>query len=180
MYYSLVYLPDMEGKINHFRKKYDPYHKIIDAHLTIIFPVPDSINKKKLTAHIATVLKKWKPFNIRLMGFEKAWDQWLFLVLKEGKQEVINLHDQLYKGILAEYLRSDIKFVPHIALGLFAKGPYNIRDPNTMPLDKLKYMKALAEAQKLHIDDTCTVKKFTLIQLDNKFTRSKKIREFYL
>ncbi len=182
MYYSLVLFPEIDlKKINVLRKKYDPYSKLIDAHITIIFPVPDSVGEKKLIAHIGKILKAWKPFDIRLTGLEMAWDQWLFLVLEEGNGKVIKLHDQLYRGILASHLRKDIEFIPHIALGLFAdEKKYDLRNPKKVPRDRAKYTKGVAEAKKMNFDYDCKVKTLTLVKVDDTFTKSQKIKEFRL
>jgi 2'-5' RNA ligase len=48
-------------------------------------------------------------------------DNSLFLLVQEGNSEIIRLHDELYTGVLAEFHRDDLPFVPHITLGSFGE-----------------------------------------------------------
>jgi hypothetical protein len=41
---------------------------------------------------------------------------YVFLVPDEGYSEISKLHDRLYRGVLAQYLRLDIPYVPHIGI----------------------------------------------------------------
>jgi hypothetical protein len=78
----------------------------------------------------------------------------LLLLLKEGNEKVIALHDALYSGILSSYLRKDIEFIPHIGLALFARkdAGYNALDPRIVDFDEKLYRQALEEAEPLKID----------------------------
>jgi len=122
MYYALVCYSEIEFQhINIIRKKYDPTFNIVDPHITILFPVPETVGQENLINHITTIVKNQRPFPIHIYGFEKSWDNWLFLCLKRGNDEIVSLYKELYKGILQKYQRSDIEFIPHISLGLFVK-----------------------------------------------------------
>jgi 2'-5' RNA ligase len=158
-YYALVYNPEFDERtkenIETFRRKYDSFVDYWGPHIPFIFPVPRSeVEETKLIEHIEKVLKKWKPFPIRMGGFAKSRDHWLLLLLKEGNEEVIALHDELYTGILSSYLRKDLEFIPHIGLALFARkdADYNALDPRVVDFDEKLYRQALAEAESLRID----------------------------
>jgi hypothetical protein len=88
----------------------------------------------------------------------------LFLLLKEGSEEAIALHDELYTGILSPYLRRDIKYIPHIGIGLFVKkdARYNVLNPKKADFDAQLYSQALKEAKSLKIDSFDTVDKLFL------------------
>jgi len=159
MYYALVYNPEFdkrtEENIETFRRKYDSFVDHWEPHIPFIFPVPCSeVEETKLIEHIETVLKKWEPFPIRIGGFEKSWDHWLLLLLKEGNEKVIALHDELYTGILSSYLRKDIEYIPHIGLALFVRkdAGFNVMDPRIVDFDEKLYRQALEEAESLKID----------------------------
>jgi len=169
MYYALVYNPKLdkrtEENIQTFRRKYDSFVDYWKPRIPFIFPVPGSeIEETKLIGHIKSVLKKWKPFPIRIGGFEKSWDHWLFLLLKEGNQKAIALHDELYTGILSPYLRTDIKYIPHIGIGLFVRkdAGYNALNPKIVDFDAKLYSQALKEAESLKIDCFDTVDRLVL------------------
>ncbi len=182
MYYSLVHFPEINGsKINYFRQKYDPY-LIIDPHFTLIFPIPDTIDKEKLIKHIQKVIKTQKPFCIHISGLEKSWDNWLFLVLKEGKSEMIRIHDKLYTGVLQKFLRKDIEYIPHIAIGLFTKkgAGYDLKNPEHVSFDELTYKKAFREARLSNFDYISMVNKLSLVEVDDDFTKTSVVTEFEL
>jgi hypothetical protein len=169
MYYVLLYYPTFDRKtgenIEAFRRKYDPFADSWKPHLPFIFPVPcNEIEEEKFTEHVETVLKSWKPLPIHIGGFTKSWDHLLLLLLREGNEKVIALHDELYTGILAPYLRRDIEYIPHIGIGLFVRrdAGYNALDPKIVDFDEKLYSQALKEAESLKIDSFDTVDRLVL------------------
>ena len=183
MYYSLVHFPNIDkNQINNFRKKYDPYINLIDAHITIIFPVPGSVTKDQLINHINKILQNWKSFDIHIKDTEKAWDHWMFLLLEKGNTEINKLHDELYSGMLKPFLRKDIKYIPHIAIGLFIKevAVYDLKDPQKTNFDKNTYEDALKEVKQLNFDYNSTVNKLSIVEINDDFTKSILIKEFQL
>ena len=74
MHYVLLYYPKFDRKtgenIEAFRRKYDPFVDSWEPHIPFIFPVACSeVEETKLTEHVETVLKNWKPFPIHIGGF---------------------------------------------------------------------------------------------------------------
>lgn len=154
MYYVLLYYPKFDSKaeesIKAFRKKYDPFAGSLKPHIPFMFPVPCcEVEEAKLTEHIETVLRNWKPFQIQIRGFKKSWDHWLLLLLKKGNENAIALHDELYTDILSPFLRKDIEYIPHIGLGLFVKkdAEYSVLDPKRADLDAKLYSHAIERSE---------------------------------
>jgi hypothetical protein len=169
MYHSLVYYPKFDRKtkesIEAFRRKYDPFVDSWKPHVPFIFPVPcNEIEEQRFAEHVETVFRNWKPFPIRMGGFAKSWDHWLFLLLKEGNEKAIALHDELYNGILSPYLRRDIEYIPHVGVGLFVRkdAGYNALDPKIVDFDAKLYSQALKEVESLRIDSFDTVDRLML------------------
>jgi hypothetical protein len=169
MFHVSVYYPKFDAKteegIEVFRGKYDPFVGSWKPHIPFMFPVACSeVGEEKLTAHIETVLRNWKPFPVHIEGFRKSWDHWLFLLLKEGNEEATALHDELYTGILSPYLRRDIEYIPHIGIGLFVRkdAGYNVLDPKKVDFDARLYSQALEEAKSLKISSFDTVDRLFL------------------
>jgi 2'-5' RNA ligase len=118
MYFALVhYLESYSPKIDEFRKLYDPRVDVTLPHLTFVFPLDVSIGEQQLIDHITAVLQDFSPIKATLGGVLKSWDNFIFLTVKEGSQQIIALHDELYTGILAPFLRKDIEYLPHVTLG---------------------------------------------------------------
>ena len=181
MNYALLHFLSFDTKsIDHLRKKYDPTADIIKPHITILFPVPSTVGERLLVKHIESVLKQWTPFSIRIRGFHKSWDHWLFLVVEEGNAEIVKLYKKIYTGILTPFRRDDIRFIPHIGLGLFVRNAavYEFNDPKQLEFDYRKYKRALEEAKSLDLDFKCLVDKLHLVKLTDDFSHIEKSKEF--
>jgi 2'-5' RNA ligase len=168
MSYALVHFPTVDAtQIDELRRKHDPQVDLIAPHITIMFPVPDSLGKPRLVSHIVNVLRGCKQFSVSLQGLEQSWDNCLFLVLQEGRAEVIRLHDYLYTGMLAPFLRRDIPYVPHVTLGAFADDTKRCSD-------------ALRDSTRLRLKYQCVVDRLHLVRIDNDWSCITREREFLL
>ena len=174
MYYALNYYPQLNAKlaksIDAIRRKHDPTVGFISPHITVLFPVPASIGEPRLISHIQNVLNDWSPFEIRLGGFHKSHDHWLFLTLTEGESQVKQLYRSLYTGILAEYRRYDIEFVPHLGLGLFIRegSKYDWDHPQETDFDQERYDEALQQAKALPLHSGFAVEKLHLTKVPHE------------
>ena len=183
MHFGLVHFLNFDTYlIDQIRRKYDPTADLIAPHITILFAIPDKIKKAFLVDHIEEILKHWKSFPIHIRGFEKSWDHWLLLVLKEGNTAIKKLYHEMYSGSLLAYKRDDIQFIPHISLGLFVEemAHYDYENPQRMKLATSKYRKALAEAKSLNLDFRSVFDRLQLIRLDDNFSQIEKGKEFFL
>src|SRR5258707_8886452 len=97
---AVVYFPKIDSNdIDNFREKYDPHWRIIPPHITIVSPVSE-ISESQLIGHVEAVISDVKSFSIQLHGLTRTFDDCLFLLVKEGHEEIVNLHDELYSGML--------------------------------------------------------------------------------
>ncbi|MGL4762257.1 MAG: 2'-5' RNA ligase family protein [Sarcina sp.] len=104
--------------IETIRKKYDPLANYIDPHITIVFPFDSNISENDLKLHFNKVLKGIKKFNIKLKDFTGDFrDGYLFLNVKKGNDNIIQLHDKLYSGILDKFLSRRVTYCPHLTVG---------------------------------------------------------------
>jgi len=183
MYYVLVHFPDIDfSKINYLRKKYDPTYRIIDPHITLMFPVPDYVGEENLWHHLERILNNVNPFTIHLKGFVKSWDHWLFMTLKTGNSEVIQLYDSIYSDMLSSYKRSDVTFIPHIGLGLFVKNAanYTLLDPKELEFDQKGYRRALQEAETLGLNYRSILDRASLLKLNHDLSKIIWRKEIYI
>ncbi len=182
MYFALVYYPHIEHRGFHsFRRQYEPYSELLPEHVPFVYPVPDTIGRKKLEGHIEDVLNTWKPFDVHFCTLEKTWDHWMYVGAKEGHDSVVELHDDLYEGILSPYLRQDLPFSPHIGIGLFSKEAYDFSNPTAeLTLDEDKYNEAFKAFQDLEFDLWCKLDRLTLVQIDDALTESADLRDFVI
>jgi len=122
--YILCYphLADADRKfIDRFRREHDiPFRDVVAPHFTLVFgcsDVPLSVCRE----HVATVARTQGPiaFSCRyamLVGDDSSDNYYVFWVPDQGYSEISKLHDRLYRGPLAPYLRLDIPYIPHIGI----------------------------------------------------------------
>lgn len=105
-------------KIQEIRKKYDELAEILPAHITLAFPFKNEISNLELKRKLEDILINVKPFKIKCNGITIEKDYrintyYIFLNIIEGKDEIIKIHNEIYKNILFK----EIKYTPHITLG---------------------------------------------------------------
>lgn len=176
MLHAVVFEPELaDAGVDAFRARYDPFSAVVRDHVTLVFPLPDSVSPAALVRHVREVAGRWSPFGLHLVGLEESWDRWLLLGAQEGRDEMVRLHDELYAGMLAPYLRTDLPYAPHVGLGLFAGGSYDVLDPRVLPLDEERYHRARREAEALKLDFWRVVDRLTVLQLDEQIRRVRPI-----
>jgi 2'-5' RNA ligase len=117
--------------IQSWRERYDSeFVNIINPHFTLVFPV-ENITYESLLTHVQKCSANIKkiPLVINTVKLHKSKidsNYFLFALPEKGYDEIIKLHDQLYMGILADELRRDMPYLPHITIGVFA-GENNCR-----------------------------------------------------
>jgi hypothetical protein len=117
---AIILFPSFENIniIKSIREKYDPLANCIAPHITIVFPFDSDISTDDLKSHFNKVLKGIKKFNVQLKDFTGDFrDGYLFLNVKKGNDDIIELHDKLYSGILENFLFRKITYCPHLTVG---------------------------------------------------------------
>jgi len=177
---SLPWLP--EEPIASFRRAHDPTVDLVGPHLTLVFPVPASIGRDVFREHVRDVVARTRPFDIRLRGLEKSWDHWLFLLVAEGRDELIALHDALYTGILRPHLWTEQPYVPHVGLGLFVdeRDADHLLEVRPRRLDRVRFEEALREAEALELDYVGPVDGVHISGLDEGLSHITRLEELPL
>lgn len=162
--YALVHYPHIElHDIQRFRQQHDPQFHLIAPHITLLFPVPDCLGEQALVHHIEQVLRSWQPFEISLGDVQTAWDDALYLLVQEGKETLVQLHDEIYTGILQAYLRADLPYIPHVTLGKAGPRP-----------------DLLEQARRLGITARCRLNALHLVQVNDERSKIVWSRVFHL
>lgn len=105
--------------IESLRMQYDPLFGLIPPHITLVFPFESHISSQILQTHILDALKGITQFPIKLQDFTGTVDQYLFLNVKKGNDQIIELHDRLYSGLLSSHRNQRFSFYPHLTIGKF-------------------------------------------------------------
>lgn len=118
---SILIFPKFTNQevIHNLRAVYDPLAKLVQPHITLVFPFTSAIETKQLVDHVSKSIEGIKSFDITLYRISPclAGGNYLFLNVREGNDEIRFIHDRLYTGILEEFLRKDIPYVPHMTVG---------------------------------------------------------------
>ncbi len=108
--------------IEEIRKKYDPLAKLVEPHITLVFPFESEISDDEIACFLETKLVNIKPFQLILNGFSKQenkFGNYLFLNVINGEKEIINIHKILYQDVLKDF-DLGFEYVPHMTVGKFS------------------------------------------------------------
>jgi 2'-5' RNA ligase len=103
--------------VDRLRRVYDPLADFIAPHITLVFPFTSAITTEALGAHMRRATRDLAPFEVMLREVTGHMEEYLFLNVKRGADQLVALHDQLYSGILTRYLAPDHTFTPHLTIG---------------------------------------------------------------
>lgn len=103
--------------IQKIREDYDELAYLVEPHITIVFPFTDDIDTPALSTAIKNAIKDINSFKIKFKGVSLSPDKYIFLNCIEGNENIIKLHDILYKEVLPTHLKKEINYIPHITLG---------------------------------------------------------------
>jgi 2'-5' RNA ligase len=124
--WAIVIFPEFaleqRAMIDRLRDAYDPLAAAIAPHITLVFPFAATLSLDDLLAHMRASVAAMPPFEIELRGVTGQEDEWLFLNVKRGNDEIIALHDRLYTGPLAPHLSPRHTYTPHLTVGHLARG----------------------------------------------------------
>lgn len=108
-------------RIEAFREKYDPLYNLIPPHLTLVFPFENGPTTKELRRHVERSVAFVSAFRIVLQEITGEQDRYLFLNVKEGNDKIVELHDRLYRNVMAPYINRRITYVPHLTMARFSE-----------------------------------------------------------
>ena len=120
---AVVAYPDMEPArlraIESFRASHDPLATFIRAHLTLVFPV--DVDADELAQETRSIADSVPAFSVTLSAARASVGidgrSYALLEAHAGAEDVSRLHDRLYSGVLACYLRTDVAYEPHVTVG---------------------------------------------------------------
>ena len=117
----LAVFPEMNTtEVERFRGRWDPLAAAVPAHVTVAFPFEWPGSASMLADAIRPVLTACAPFSIEL-ATPTIWEnEYLFLLVAEGRERVRWLHELIYSQALHRALRPS-HFVPHMTVGRHAE-----------------------------------------------------------
>ncbi len=150
---AIVVFPKFDGLhlIEQLRRRFDPLVSVIKAHITLVFPFESDLTTEQLHSHIRRAVHDIHPFRVRLQGIIEQEGGYLFLNVTRGNNQLIELHDRLYSGLLAAYLSSEHTYVPHVTVGHLT--------------DRTAFVEALEATKAVNTSFQATVSEVTLYRV---------------
>lgn len=108
--------------IQGYRKLNDlRYFSVVEPHFTLVFAISE-IDEGSFISEVKNKIANVTSFDfeIKLATINQNDDHKYFhefLVPDTGYSNIAKLHDKLYSGLFAPYLRFDIDYIPHIGIG---------------------------------------------------------------
>lgn len=100
-----------------FRERNDPNAASLPAHVTFVFPFASTLSALQVATHARRISARWPVLPVRLEGVDAyAW-QWVHLEVTRGREAIVELHDRLYRRVLAPFLRREFDYAPHVTIG---------------------------------------------------------------
>lgn len=115
---AIVWFPHFANQIviDRFRGAHDPLAQALPPHVTLVFPFNSRLTLDQLAAHTQKVLRMWPFFPVVMHGFWSAQNEFIGVGAQVGADALVEMHDRLYRGPLAEFLRPEFEFAPHVTL----------------------------------------------------------------
>ena len=115
---TLVWLPPDElfAATANFRLLYDPLAAHVAPHVTLVFPFESTLGDVQVVAHVGKVVARWPAIPVRFEGFGHFHNDWVYRRVSRGHDALLELHDRLYRGALAQFLRMDLPYEPHLTI----------------------------------------------------------------
>jgi 2'-5' RNA ligase len=101
------------------RARHDRQASVIAAHFTLLFAC-DQVEESAYLDHVRAVAASSLAFRFACLETEPDEDEgrgYVYLVPELGRMNLVALHDALYTGPMAPFLRKDKRFVAHMTIG---------------------------------------------------------------
>jgi 2'-5' RNA ligase len=115
-------LADADARfVARIRARHDRQVSLLGPHFTLLFGC-DAVDEAVYVDHVRAIAARTPAFAFRCQEAEPDADEgkgkgYVYLVPALGRDALTALHDALYTGPLAPFLRADLHFVPHITVG---------------------------------------------------------------
>ncbi|MEV4514266.1 2'-5' RNA ligase family protein [Dactylosporangium sp. NPDC049525] len=113
----IAVFPEMDTTaVERFRRRWDPLATAVPAHITVAFPFEWAGPVSGLAAALQPVITACTSFAFGLSNPTVWDDEYLFLLLGDGREQVSQLHESIYRQVLRG-ARRPTRFVPHMTVG---------------------------------------------------------------
>jgi 2'-5' RNA ligase len=113
----LAIFPEADtAAVEGFRARWDPLAAAVPAHITVAFPFQWDGPASALADALQPALTACPAFALGLEAPAVWEDEYLFLLVGDGHEQVTRLHESIYRQVLPEAQRPS-RFLPHMTIG---------------------------------------------------------------
>lgn len=136
--------------VEQFRSQWDPSAAQIAAHVTLVFPFETKVPAATLVSTISEVARRHTPFAIDLADPTIHDEEYLFLLARQGGEQIRRLHLDLYAALPDAHVEG--VFTPHMTVG---------RQP-----DRVRIEAAYRSAREIDLHVSGTARAIALYRID--------------
>ena len=136
------------------------------THITLVYPFKVS-NQKKLEEHIKKSINQTLQFILMMKGLQKSTKEYyLYLLVKKGKEEIMDLYKKLNSGILSNFKNLDMpKYIPHVTLNVFKSKKEIDEAYNNPDLKNIKFMQRINKIDLITLKEDSSLGKIKSFKL---------------
>ncbi|MFN7232448.1 MAG: 2'-5' RNA ligase family protein [Brevundimonas sp.] len=113
------------AEIEAIRQRHDALYGRVEPHFTLVFPFA-GVSVGEVLGHVQHIATEVEPIPFKLAKIAAVRDPLspgahLFFLPDEGVQQITDLHDRLYSGVLATRLHPTAAYLPHVTVGRFER-----------------------------------------------------------
>lgn len=106
----------LDLKIQAFRERNDPLGRLIEPHITVVFPFKSDLSDEELIQHVEAQIESTSSFHASLCAQPTLDSEYVYFPIDIGANEILEIHERLYDGPLSRHLQAR-PYVPHITVG---------------------------------------------------------------
>ncbi|MBO6558825.1 MAG: 2'-5' RNA ligase family protein [Pseudomonadales bacterium] len=144
---------DLDPSIQSFRELYDPLGRLVEPHITVVFPFESNVSDDELRAHVREQVIAESGFAASLEQQPMRHDGYIYFPILDGAQQIRTIHDRLYTGVLQPLLL-EIPYVPHVTVARTtdAEEKQLLRESSSLEFDNKFRISKLKIERVLHDD----------------------------
>jgi 2'-5' RNA ligase len=104
------------SEIDAIRDAHDPLASKIRPHITLVFPFESALSPGALAAHVRNAVASTECFHVSLGLPQIRAGGFIWLPALQGRNEIMALHDALYRGPLGLHLDTARPYEPHLTV----------------------------------------------------------------
>jgi 2'-5' RNA ligase len=116
--FVVAVFPDLANVsgIDSFRFRWDPLAPVLAPHITLVHPFEAALSVEDLRQHVVASVYGIKAFPVVLHGIVPHEDEYVWILIRDGADRLLDLRARLYSGPLSALRAIPDAYIPHVTL----------------------------------------------------------------